>query len=173
MITCQTFRANLRPGMPEGELLEHLRGCDGCLDFAVQVDSDNFFRAMGGEDRQPPGGMDAFVDDVMAQVRLREAAISIEPRRSQAAWRRMAVAAALGFTMIGVALVYTRQGPVAPAALTAHAFRTRHAALVTPSVTRPVVETYESRNATIVEVPSEGDDVQVVMIFDESLPADL
>jgi len=41
-------------------------------------------------------------------------------------------------------------------------------------VTKPVVETYESKNATIVEVPSEAkDDVQVVMIFDESLPADL
>jgi len=41
-------------------------------------------------------------------------------------------------------------------------------------VTRPVVDTYESKNATIIEVPSESkDDVQVVMIFDESLPADL
>jgi len=41
-------------------------------------------------------------------------------------------------------------------------------------VTKPVVDTYDSKNATIIEVPSESkDDVQVVMIFDESLPADL
>ena len=43
-----------------------------------------------------------------------------------------------------------------------------------PAVTKPVVDAYDSKNATIVEVPSEAkDDVQVVMIFDESLPADL
>ncbi|HYO77511.1 MAG TPA: hypothetical protein VE010_13710, partial [Thermoanaerobaculia bacterium] len=41
--------------------------------------------------------------------------------------------------------------------------------------TTPVIETYESDNATIVEVPTEdtGDDVKIVMIFDENLPADL
>jgi uncharacterized protein (UPF0333 family) len=41
--------------------------------------------------------------------------------------------------------------------------------------TKPVVETYESDSATIVEMPSEGaaDDVKIVMIFDENLPADL
>ena len=40
--------------------------------------------------------------------------------------------------------------------------------------TKPVVETYESDNATIVEMPSNpGDDVQLVMIFDENLPVDL
>ena len=40
--------------------------------------------------------------------------------------------------------------------------------------TKPVVETYDSKNATIVEVPREAkNDPQVVMIFDESLPADL
>jgi len=41
-------------------------------------------------------------------------------------------------------------------------------------VTKPVVETYESQSATIMEVPNEqNDDVKIVMIFDENLPADL
>jgi hypothetical protein len=40
--------------------------------------------------------------------------------------------------------------------------------------TKPIVETYDSQNATIVEVPNENaSNVQVVMIFDEKLPADL
>jgi len=40
--------------------------------------------------------------------------------------------------------------------------------------TKPIVETYDSQNATIVEVPTdETDDVKIVMIFDENLPADL
>ena len=40
--------------------------------------------------------------------------------------------------------------------------------------TKPIIETYDSENATIVEVPSEeADDVKIVMIFDENLPADL
>ena len=56
----------------------------------------------------------------------------------------------------------------------------QHAALATkpfakPLATKPVVETYQSNNATIVEVPSgeASDDVKIVMIFDENLPADL
>ena len=38
---------------------------------------------------------------------------------------------------------------------------------------RPVIQSYDSQKATIVEVPSEGEDVTVVMVFDDSLPADL
>jgi hypothetical protein len=41
------------------------------------------------------------------------------------------------------------------------------------SAPKPVIENYESQNATIVEVPTEGEAVKVVMVFDESLPADL
>jgi hypothetical protein len=48
---------------------------------------------------------------------------------------------------------------------------------VTPKflTTKPIVESYESESATIVEVPTDevGDDVKIVMIFDENLPADL
>jgi hypothetical protein len=39
-------------------------------------------------------------------------------------------------------------------------------------VTKPIVESYDSKTATIVEVPGVKD-AQVVMIFDDSLPADL
>jgi hypothetical protein len=37
--------------------------------------------------------------------------------------------------------------------------------------TKPIIETYQSQNATIVEVPADG--ANVVMIFDDKLPADL
>jgi hypothetical protein len=40
--------------------------------------------------------------------------------------------------------------------------------------TKPVVETYSSSDATIVEVPSEGaGDTKIVMVIDDRLPADL
>ena len=44
MISCQTFRTKLHPGNDDAELLEHLRSCDACLEHAVSVDPDNFFR---------------------------------------------------------------------------------------------------------------------------------
>jgi len=41
-------------------------------------------------------------------------------------------------------------------------------------VTKPIVETYSSSKATIVEMPAESaNDARVVMILDENLPADL
>ena len=72
MISCQTFRARLEPDTRDAEVLEHLRHCDTCVDFALGVDPDNFFRLLGGDELVPPGGVDAFVGDVMAQVRSRE-----------------------------------------------------------------------------------------------------
>lgn len=171
MIPCQTFRANLRPGTRDADLLEHLRGCDACLDFAVQADPDNFFRALGGDELSPPGGVDAFVGDVMAQVRSRETETAAEPRRTFTGFRGLAMAATVAAAVTTALLVSNHQPAQKPAALIAHsALSTQHSALVT----KPIVETYEAKNATIVEVPSEAkDDVQVVMIFDESLPADL
>ena len=48
-------------------------------------------------------------------------------------------------------------------------------AVVKNLTTKPVVETYESENATIVEVPQRGENTgaDVVMIIDDSLPSDL
>jgi hypothetical protein len=48
--------------------------------------------------------------------------------------------------------------------------------MVTPVrlTTKPVVETYSSTNATIVEVPTESaGDAKIVMVIDDKLPADL
>jgi len=160
MISCQTFRAKLQPGTREPELLEHLRKCDACLEYAVSTDPDNFFRAIGGEELVPPGGIDAFTSDVMAQVRVRQAEGSVA-RRFLIAPRRLAAAAALIVTVGVSALIYDsgRKTVVAPPV----AYRPAQLA------TKPIVETYQSQNATIVEVP----DSNIVMIFDDTLPADL
>jgi hypothetical protein len=167
MISCQTFRANLQPGTRDADLLEHLRSCDACLDFAVQVDPDTFFRALGGDELMPPGGLDAFVGDVMAQVRSRETETAAEPRRTFTNMRRLAIAATVAAAVTTGLVVSNHQSIQAPAGRPA-------AVLQRPLVTKPVVETYESNSATIVEVPSESKgDAQIVMIFDESLPADL
>jgi hypothetical protein len=169
MISCQTFRSTLEPGTRDAEALEHLRHCDACLDFALEVDPDNFFRTLGGEEMVPPGGVDAFVDDVMAQVRGRQTETAIEPRHTAFTHvRRLAVAATIAAAVTTGLIVSNRQPMAKPAAVPV--------AVLKPvvTVTKPVVESYDSKNATIVEVPSEAkDDVQVVMIFDESLPADL
>lgn len=163
MISCQTFRAKLQPGSREPELLEHLRKCDACLEYAVSTDPDNFFRAIGGEELVPPGGVDAFTSDVMAQVRVRQAEGSVA-RRFLVAPRRLAAAAAV-IVAIGVsALIYDNAQKTMP-------MQHQPIAVARPAqlATKPIVETYQSRNATIVEVP----DSNVVMIFDDTLPADL
>lgn len=170
MISCQAFRANLQPGTHDAKLLEHLRACDPCLNFGLEVDPDLFFRAIGGEELVPPGGVDAFAGDVMAQVRSRQTESAAEPARTFSNVRRLAIAATVAAAAVTGLMVSNHQPVDRPVAIAQHAARsTQHS-----TVTKPVVETYESKSATIVEVPSEAkDDVQVVMIFDESLPADL
>ncbi|HEX8152758.1 MAG TPA: hypothetical protein VF698_06530, partial [Thermoanaerobaculia bacterium] len=70
MITCEQFRARFAPDTNEAALLEHLRSCDACLDDAARIDPDVMFRAIGGGELIPPGGIDAFAADVMREVRL-------------------------------------------------------------------------------------------------------
>ena len=86
--------------------------------------------------------------------------------------QRLAIAATIAAGVIGGALFYGHeQGPATP--MTA---QSRPAAIpvATTLTTKPIVDTYDSSTATIVEVPSEGaNDVRVVMVFDEKLPADL
>ena len=96
---------------------------------------------------------------------------AVAPHRTFTNVRRLAIAATVAAAVTTGLIVSNRQPVAGPAA----ALRTHNAAIRTAAlVTKPVVDTYESKNATIVEVPSETkDDVQVVMIFDESLPADL
>lgn len=168
MISCQNFRANIRPGSEDAAMLEHLRKCDSCLDYGVGVDPELFFRSIGGEELTPPGGVDAFTAEVMSQVRLRQTEGSVGARRFLIPPRRLAAAAVITATVGLAALLFdhaqkpeaAKSGPVvaaAPAQLT----------------TKPVVETYAYKNATILEMPAEANDATVIMIFDESLPADL
>lgn len=175
MITCRQFRANLQPGTADAALLEHLRHCDACLDFAMGIDPDLFFRSVGGEELVPPGGVDAFVGDVMSQVRVRGAETSLAPHRAAGVWRRLAIAATIIAGVTGTSLVYRleRSAPapqqVAQTLLSVQRAKPHPVALATKSF----VETYSSHNATIVEMPNDGSDTKVVMIFDDTLPADL
>lgn len=169
MITCREFRDRFTPSTDDAQLLEHVRSCDACLDRAAQVDPDIMFRALGGGELVPPGGIDAFVDDVMRQVRVRSAAkvVSVPSRFS---WRRLSAAAAIVAGITAGGLVYERgQRSVLPPI-----DRATSAPVAANLTTKPVVETYESANATIVEVPNaEATGAQVVMIIDDSLPSDL
>lgn len=168
MIGCDSFRNRFVAGTDDPALLEHLRTCDRCLDLAAHTDPDVMFRALGGDELVPPGGIDAFVDDVMQQVRVRGAESTVSASHKVVSWpRRLAIAATLAAVVSGGMVYKSTTGVVSPAPFLRA--ETRHA---TSFVTKPVVETYESENATIVEVPSDGD-VQIVMIFDENLPADL
>jgi hypothetical protein len=175
MMTCSYFRANLQPGNADAAMLEHLRHCDACLDFAMSVDPDLFFRSLGGEELVPPGGIDAFVGDVMSQVRVHDAEAALAPRHHVSAWQRWAVAAtvAVGITGATVAYRYEHSAPaphnVAQTLLSVPATKPRPAVTATKSF----VETYSSHDATIVEMPNDGSDTKVVMIFDDKLPADL
>lgn len=165
MISCRAFRDAIRPGNDDPATLEHLRSCDACLEFAVATDPDNYFRAIGGGELTPPGGVDQFVSEVMSQVRMRE----IGPKRRDLPLIGVRAAAAV-LLIIGSATAgyrYSRSTavPPPPPALVAAVARV-------PLTTKPVVETYQSRDATIVEVPNTGD-ARVVMIYDQALPADL
>ena len=176
MITCESFRARFAENTEDAALLAHLRTCDRCLDHAAGIDPDVMFRALGGEEMIPPGGVDSFVNGVMQQVRVRAAETTTIAHKTVSWPRRLAVAATVAAGITGAALFYQSAPtgvavpqPVAiDAALRPKAARPNFA-------TKPVVETYESENATIVEVPNEdaNDDVKIVMIFDENLPADL
>ena len=175
MISCDSFRTRFHENTEDAALLEHIRSCDRCLDFAASVDPDILFRSLGGSDMIPPGGIDAFVDDVMRQVRVREAQTTVEAHPSVSWSRRLAIAAGLAITVTGATMLYRPDTHVEQTLVSARVPQTRVSA---PQVltTKPVVETYDSVNATIVEVPTEeagSDDVKIVMIFDESLPADL
>lgn len=172
MITCQQFRNSFARDSQDATLLAHLRSCDACLDHASAIDPDVIFRSLGGSELIPPGGLDLFVDDVMRQVRVREAERGARSYRALS-WRgRMAIAAAVAGIAASATFFIGQRHDVRSSQQIAMArpASTRPATLVT----RPVIDTYDSSTATIVEVPSEGaNDVQVVMVFDEKLPADL
>lgn len=173
MISCDSFRTRFHAGTEDVALLEHLRSCDRCLDLAAHTDPDVMFRALGGSEMTPPGGIDAFVNGVMQQVRVRDAESTVNVAHVVSWPRRLAMAAAIGVAVFGATLVY-RNDPAPAAQLTARVAAAPHRAVAISLTTKPIVEAYESDSATIVEMPSEGSDqVKIVMIFDENLPADL
>lgn len=170
MMTCESFRTRFHSGTEDAALLAHLRTCDRCLDFAATADPDVMFRALGGDDLVPPGGVDAFVDDVMRQVRVRDAENTVHAPHAVSWTRRLAVAATVAAAVTGATFVYRFD---APAVVTPSVRATPVVAKVA-LVSKPIVENYQSDTATILEVPTESnDDVKIVMIFDENLPADL
>ena len=173
MITCQTFRANLQPNESDPELLSHLRTCDLCLEHAVAVDSDNFFRLLGGDDMVPSGGIDAFASGVMAQIHLRETETSLDAHRVLSWPRRLAIAATVAAGVTGATIAYHMQQfvPAPPLGRPAAKVAVGQPLPARILTTKPIIETYQSQNATIVEVPTDG--ANVVMIFDDKLPADL
>jgi hypothetical protein len=168
MINCTKFRASFEPETETPEVLEHVRACDACLDYAVSIDPDVMFRAIGGDELVPPGGVDAFVGDVMREVRLR--ATESATYRVIAWPRRLAVAATLVAGITGGALMWQRQHvapPIGPQTPT-------HQVAARVLTSKPVIEKYDSDTATIVEMPTgSANDAQIVMIIDEKLPADL
>ena len=169
MISCDQFRTRFAPATEEPALLDHVRACDACLTAAASADPDIVFRSLGGDELVPPGGVDAFVDDVMREVRLRSTETSFVAQ--PVSWtRRLAIAATMLIAIAGGAALYQFDRSAAPSPVAIAR------AAVSPAnvATRAVVQSYDSENATIVELPTEGtDDVLVVMVFDETLPADL
>lgn len=180
-MNCELFRQRFEASTDDAALLGHVRTCDRCLEFAATVDPDILFRALGGEELVPPGGVDAFVDDVMQQVRVRVAEKTLVHPRVISWPRRLAVAATLVAGVTGAMLFYRADVPQPELPGPAAIARSVEPVSQSKLTTKPVVETYQSAgevtadNATIVEMPAEdtGDDVKIVMIFDENLPADL
>lgn len=168
LISCQAFRAAVHPGNEDPAILEHLRSCDACLEHAIAADPDVLFRAIGGREMVPPGGVDNFVGDVMAQIRLRDAEGVATPQLPLSRYLRAAAAVLFVIASTLGLYRYGRPEPVAAPVMQASASIRR------PLATKAIVETYQSQQATIVELPtSTASDTRVVMIYDESLPADL
>jgi len=166
MINCDSFRARFVPATDDPAVLEHLRNCDACPSYSVEIDGDSLFRSLGGDQLIPAGGLDAFVDDVMREVRLRGTEHTVASHGISFP-RKLAVAATLAAVISGGAFIYEHnQTPIltAPPGVAHMKF---------PAAAKPIIENYDSQQATIVEVPTEGEDVKVVMVFDDSLPADL
>jgi len=127
MMTCEIFRSTFHADTENAALLAHLRTCDRCLDFAANVDPDVMFRALGGEDLVPPGGVELFVDDVMRQVRVRDAEKVATVERPVSWTRRLAIAATLATAVTSGSLVY-RHNSAIPSSMIASIKRATSAA---------------------------------------------
>lgn len=169
-MTCEDF-LSLPSGDLTPEALEHIRDCEDCMNASAGSDPLNLFRALGGVEINPPEGTDAFVAGVMQQVRSEERRRSLTPQRDRGSrLLRWSAAAAVAAALLTYGLSYRP----ADVSLTETAVQQRtDSSIELAQIARPVVETYAGAHALIVEMPSTGDDIQLVMIFDESLPVDL
>jgi hypothetical protein len=113
--------------------------------------------------------VDAFVEDVMHEVHLRQTERALGHRPRFASRWRYAAAAVLAAAVLTIAL--TTREP-APITVLERPLPATPAAVVASSL--PAVDSYEEASATIVELPmTQNDDMKIVMIFDETLPVDL
>jgi hypothetical protein len=105
----------------------------------------------------------------MREVRLRSTETTMA--RKPVSWmRRLAIAATIALGIAGGSAMYRFEQSYTTVPMNIE----RAALHPTAVMAKPIIENYESVNATIVEVPTEGvEDVKVVMVFDETLPADL
>jgi hypothetical protein len=177
-MTCHEIRSLVDRDEETPVAREHLRLCGDCLEYAVRREPSTMFVALGGEQIEPPGGIEPFVATVMEEIRLRETERSME--RPDKSLRRMAwlwAAAAMLFITVTTFVALRpdlRQQPADPG-------RTEIVAAVEPgpaSAARPfrslpVVDNYDRAGAMIVELPASDDELKIVMIFDEGLPQDL
>ncbi|HEY0787514.1 MAG TPA: hypothetical protein VGE86_02650 [Thermoanaerobaculia bacterium] len=169
-MNCESFRHAIEQGSDDLGVRGHLRSCDPCMEWAVAIDPDLMFRALGVDEAEPPGGTDAFVADVLRQVEMRHAERRLGRRTVRfTPMFRWSAAAALALGVLGTLIIQRDRGAVVTPSAPAVA-----AAAASPVIDRPVIERYDSAGATIVEVPAQNaNEIQLVMIFDESLPADL
>jgi len=169
---CEDFRIALLDEAISDEALAHLRSCESCLNIAVEQDPDLMFRALGGE-LEPPGGVEAFSAEVMQQIHVRDTERRLVPRdRGIPAFQRWALAAAAVMMFVTGGLLWRAERGIQPGSTVSPV--NIQAAAVESTVVRPVVERWDSSNAMIIEIPEEEtSDLKVVMVFDESLPADL
>ncbi len=108
--------------------------------------------------------------------RLQARNLVMETRMDVGRASAIAIAAALAVGISGAGIVYqVERSHMTPAPQIAHGTpRPSRSAVQLPLTTKPIVQTYSSANATIVEMPNQGaSDTQVVLIVDEHLPADL
>ncbi len=168
---CDDIRAAIAAGDESPETLSHVRSCVECLEAAIAHDPDWMFRSIGGE-IEPPGGAEAFAADVMHQIHVRQTERQFAPGESRlTTLHRWALAVAATLVIASSALFWPSPSQVELAPINVAAVEVEAAQV---AVVRPVVESYDSSTAMIIEVPQEEtSDLRVVMIFDESLPADI
>lgn len=171
-MNCREILTAIESGADDASVRGHVRVCADCLEKAVAVDPDFLFRSLGGDgEAEPPGGVDAFVEHVIGQVRIRENDRSIHGRpRRMSNMARWALAATVVMGVLIAGIVGLRgPTPVAP-----HIASTPTPVATLAALDRPIIESYDSADAMIVEISAEEtSDIRLVLLFDESLPADL